>query len=323
MPFIFNRKYLKSPLHLSMQLRVGIDIGGTTTSVGLVDENGRIIFKNTFLTGTESSPNALILAIKTWIQVKAKSLQAEIVSAGIGAPNGNIHTGNIEYAPNLPWKGIIPLRSLFEKALQVPVKLTNDANAAAMGEWIFGAAKNCNNFLFITLGTGLGSAIVSEGKMIYGHSGMAAELGHIIIKENGRPCGCGRNGCAETYCSASGLVRTYAEITSIDSKEISARLIYEKALQGEAKALQAFELLTDDLALLLANAVAFSSPEKIFLFGGLTQAGVLLMKPLKMKFEARLMEIFKGKVDLEFSGLHENHAAILGASALLFTGRNF
>lgn len=300
-----------------MQLRVGIDIGGTITVVGLVDDLGNVVLKNTFLTGSEPTPNTLILAIKTWIQVKAKSLQATIVSVGIGAPNGNIHTGNIEHSPNLPWKGIVPLASLFEKALNIPVKLTNDANAAALGEWIFGAAKNCNDFLFITLGTGLGSGIVSEGKMIYGHTGMAAELGHIIIKDNGRPCGCGRNGCAETYCSASGIVTTYSEITGIDKNDLTARLIFEKALNNEPEALKAFDLLTDDLALLLANAVAFSSPSKIFLFGGLAQAGDILMKPLKAKFEAKLQNIYKGTVSLEFSGLRENDAAILGAVALV------
>lgn len=299
-----------------MQLRVGIDIGGTTTVVGLVDELGNVVLKNTFLTGSESTPNTLILAIKTWIQIKAKLLKADIISVGIGAPNGNIHTGNIEHSPNLPWKGIVPLASLFEKALNVPVKLTNDANAAALGEWIFGAAKNCNDFLFVTLGTGLGSGIVSEGKMIYGHTGMAAEFGHIIIKDNGRTCGCGRKGCAETYCSASGIVTTYSEITGIDKNDLSARLIFEKALNDEPEALKAFDLLTDDLALLLANAVAFSSPAKIFLFGGLAQAGDILMTPLKAKFEARLQNIYKGTVSLQFSGLRENDAAILGAVAL-------
>lgn len=299
-----------------MQLRVGIDIGGTTTVVGLVDEHGKVVIKNTFLTGSDSTPNNLILAIKTWIQVKAKTLQADIISIGIGAPNGNIHTGNIEHSPNLPWKGIVPLASLFEKALNIPVKLTNDANAAALGEWIFGAAKNCNDFLFITLGTGLGSGIVSEGKMIYGHTGMAAEFGHIIIKDNGRPCGCGRFGCAETYCSASGIVTTYSEITGIDKNKLSARLIFEKAINEEPEALKAFDLLTDDLSTLLANAVAFSSPKKIFLFGGLAQAGDILMTPLKAKFDSKLQNIYKGTVSLYFSGLRENDAAILGAVAL-------
>lgn len=299
-----------------MQLRVGIDIGGTTTVVGLVDESGKVLLKNTFLTGNEPSPNTLILAIKTWILIKAKALNAEIISIGIGAPNGNIHSGNIEHSPNLPWKGIVPLSELFFKALNVPVKLTNDANAAALGEWIFGAAKNCPNFLFITLGTGLGSGIVSENKMIYGHTGMASELGHVIMEEGGRLCGCGRKGCAETYCSATGLVKTYAELTQIDSSKLTARLIFEKARNNEPEALKAFDLLTDSLSLLLVNAVAFTSPEKIFIFGGLAQAGNLLMKPLQEKFEARLQNIYKKTVQIQFSGLKENDAAILGAVAL-------
>lgn len=301
-----------------MLLRVGIDIGGTTTVVGLVNENGNILLKNTFLTGNEPTPDSLIRAITTWIHVKVKSLNSEIVAIGIGAPNANIRTGNIEHSPNLSWKGIVPLAQKFQDALNVPVKLTNDANAAALGEWRFGDAKGCRDFLFITLGTGLGSGIVSEGKMIYGHTGMAAELGHVILKPNGRPCGCGRFGCVETYCSATGLVNTYSELTQLPKEKITARLIFEKALNEEPEALNAFDLLTSDLALVLANAVAITSPEKIFLFGGLATAGDILMTPLRQKFSDSLQNIFKDSVQIYTSGLRESDAAILGAVALTF-----
>lgn len=299
-----------------MELWAGIDVGGTTTQVGLVDASGRIVYKNTFLTGTSPEPHELIRALSVWIQAKVQGLKGRLVACGIGAPNGNIWSGCIEHAPNLTWKGIVRFAELTAARLKCPVQLTNDANAAALGEMRFGSAGNKKEFLFITLGTGLGSGIVTDGKILYGHSGFAGELGHVIMYPGGRACGCGRKGCSETYCSATGLVRTYRELTG-ENENHTSRFIYEKAREGEAEAIEAFDITCRHLGLLLANSVAVTSPECIYLFGGLSHATEFIFPGTIQYFEENLQQIFKGTVQILPSALPEHDAAILGAVALV------
>lgn len=304
-----------------MRIALGIDIGGTNTAVGIVDEQGQILHR--FSLPTSDNANSLVLALKeTYLALKLKGVKLEGI--GIGAPNGNYYSGSVEFAPNLKWEGIIPLAELFAKEFKVPAWLTNDANAAAIGEMQFGAAKGMKDFIMITLGTGLGSGVVVNGQVVYGHDGFAGELGHIIYDYDGRSCGCGRKGCLETYASATGIVRTAEEWLQKDSvssslranKIITAKSIAEAAEAGDELALEIFDYTAKILGRQLADAVAFTSPETIFLFGGLANAGELLMTPLKKHFEASLLQIFKGKIKLAFSALPEGDAAVLGAASL-------
>jgi glucokinase len=260
---------------------------------------------------------------KTLNELKDKYV---IRGIGIGAPNGNYYRGTIEYAPNMKWKGIIPLAQYFKLAFGVPCYLTNDANAAAIGEMMFGKAKNIKDFIMITLGTGLGSGIVANGNLIYGHDGFAGELGHVIVKENGRQCGCGRKGCLETYASVTGIKRTVvrmlegnhlsSELEGISFNQLSGKMIEQAALNGDKVALDAFKFTGNVLGKALANSVAFSSPQMIVLFGGLAQAGDLIVKPTKEAMEKHLLRIYKSKVPIIISGLKGNEAALLGAAAL-------
>lgn len=317
-----------------MKIVAGIDIGGTNTSFGLVDEQGNIIARDSV--PTKNYPNAEELAKataeqikKTVANLKLQTSNLEFTGVGIGAPNGNYFNGTIEFAPNLNWKGVIPLASYFEKYTGVKSVLTNDANAAAMGEMIFGGARGMKDIIFVTLGTGLGSGIVVNGNMVYGHDGFAGEMGHVIVTRNGRMCGCGRKGCLETYCSATGIVKTYAElkVESLSAEgslkmgsfgqEITAQTIFERAQQGEAEAIEAFRYTGEILGLALANAVSITSPEAIFLFGGLAQAGHFLFNPTVKYFEENLLNIYKNKVKILPSRLKENDAAILGAASLV------
>ena len=247
---------------------------------------------------------------------------------GVGAPNANYYTGNIEHAANLPWKGIIPFAEVMSNKFGVPVALTNDANAAAIGEMTYGAARGMKDFIMITLGTGVGSGIVSNGHLIYGHDGFAGELGHVIIRrENGRQCGCGSKGCLETYTSATGVARTAREFLETRSNEdsllrkialesITSKDVFDAAQDGDQIAKDVFAFTGQVLGEALADFVKFSSPEAIILFGGLAKSGDLLMKPLRQSMEDNLMPIFKGKVKLLFSEMKDADAAILGASAL-------
>jgi len=245
---------------------------------------------------------------------------------GIGAPNGNYYSGCIEFAPNLPWKGQIPLAQMFSDRLGIPVRLTNDANAAAMGEMQYGAAKGMQNFIMITLGTGVGSGIVVNGKMVLGCDGMAGELGHVIVEKNGRQCGCGRKGCLETYCSATGIARTAREILEKTDKptilrntpldQIDGLAITLAAREGDAVALEIFEYTGRLLGEACANFAAFSSPEAFIFFGGLSKAGDLIMNPIKKAYDENVLQIFKGKAKLLLSELDGAGAAVLGASAL-------
>jgi glucokinase len=304
----------------AIQVAAGIDIGGTNTVVGLVTREGEVLGLSAIPTKSFSGPENLSEVVSEEIK-KMLLPNYSLQGIGIGAPNGNFHNGTIEYAPNLKWKGIVPLAKYFSERNNCLVRLTNDANAAALGEMIFGAAKGMKNFLFITLGTGLGSALVVNGEMVYGHDGFAGELGHIIIFPEGRLCGCDRKGCLETYCSATGIVTTYQDLFPPDyfsGKSIDAHYIFEKAASGEKQAIEAFEYTGKILGFALANSVAYTSPEAIFLFGGLAQAGPLIFNPVVHHFEKNLLKIYQNKVKILPSGLNANNAAILGAASLIW-----
>jgi glucokinase len=305
----------------------GIDIGGTSTKYGLVDEYGKILHRGSVRTPDYESASSFAEAISKLVFNEAgKIADAELHGFGIGAPNGNYFTGTIEFAPNLPWKGVVPLARYFREASGLPVSITNDAKAAAMGEMLFGGAKQLRHFFFITLGTGLGSGIVSDGKIVYGHDGFAGEMGHMIVKqESNRLCGCGRYGCLETYCSATGIRKSYMKFLAekdkrapVDPEQIDSAFIFEQAKNGDAEALMAFGYTGEILGLALANAVTLFSPEAIFLFGGLARAGELIFTPTRKSFEKNLLRIYQGKVKILPSSLSEGDAAILGAASLVW-----
>ena len=300
-----------------MKYALGIDIGGTNTVVGLVDKEGKVL--GTDSVKTQSFP-VLEEYVKT-VSKLAKDLIAknnvsidEIVGLGIGAPNANYYTGNIEMAPNLPWKqDKVPLAKMFREELNIPVTITNDANAAALGEKMYGVAKDMDNFIMITLGTGVGSGIVINGQLVYGHDGFAGELGHVIIERNGRLCGCGRRGCLETYCSATGIVRTAKER---NTPFLTSKDIYDAAVKGDETAIDIFKETGTRLGRAFADMVVFSSPEAFVLFGGLAKAGDFIVRYTKEAMEEAIMPIFKGKVKILLSTMKDADAAVLGASAL-------
>ncbi|MCH8031144.1 MAG: ROK family protein [Bacteroidetes bacterium] len=295
---------------------IGIDIGGTNINVGLVDRIGAVLDQFTLKTAEYPTPRPLADDLSAQIEELAENYA--LLGIGIGAPNGNFYRGSIEHPPNLAWEGVTPFASWMAEATGVPCFLTNDANAAALGEMLFGAAKGMSDFLFITLGTGLGSGIVVGGKLVYGHDGTAGEIGHVIVKPGGRPCGCGRRGCLEQYASATGVVITYRELNPDASPNTTSRGISERAASGEQAALDAFEQTAKVLGLALANSVAYTQPEAIFLFGGLAAAGDLLFEPVRRHFEANLLNIYQGKTAILPSGLSESDAAILGAASLIW-----
>lgn len=310
------------------EIVIGIDIGGTNTVFAAVDEKGscseKVGIKTNGFETLDDFISALASSVKTFLNSKA---DLHLSGIGIGAPNGNFFTGTVENAPNLKWKGILPVADLVNRHFEVPVSLTNDANAAALGEKIYGGAKGMKDFILITLGTGLGSGFVVNGELLYGHDGFAGELGHTIAVENGRLCGCGRKGCLETYVSAPGLCRTFNEILhhtqiptvlrGLSEEELNAKLIFEAAERGDIAALKAFDFTSRLLGRKLADVVAITSPEAIFLFGGLAQAGGLIIDATKMYVEQYLLNIFRNKVKILPSLLPENSAAILGAAALI------
>lgn len=308
---------------------VGMDIGGTNTVFGVVDQRGNVL-------ATDSIKTQLYPTIEEYVDAVCDKLLplidslggvGKIKGMGVGAPNGNYYKGTIEMAANLPWKGIIPLAALFEERLGVPVALTNDANAAAIGEMTYGAARGMKDFIMITLGTGVGSGIVVNGQLLYGHDGFAGELGHVIVRrENGRQCGCGRKGCLETYCSATGVARTAREflvarsepslLREIPAEEIVSKDVYDAAVKGDKLAQEIFEFTGTILGEALADFIAFSSPEAIVLFGGLAKSGDYIMKPIQKAMDETVMKIYKGKTKLLVSELKDADAAVLGASAL-------
>lgn len=312
-------------------LRVGIDVGGTTTKFGIVDCDGNILEQDRLPTNDNDKVEDFINQLHDQLNpmiAKAGGIE-KFAGIGMGAPNGNIYTGTIEYAPNLKWKGIIPIASLVSKKFGLNTKLTNDANAAAMGEMMYGCARNMNHFITITLGTGVGSGIVIDGKMVVGHDGFAGELGHTIIRPGGRTHkSTGMKGSLEAYASATGVRETALEMLSAyperDSllrnysiKDLTSESVYNSAIKGDSVANEIFNFTGQILGESLANFIMFSSPEAIVLFGGLTKAGDLLLKPTRKHMEANLLPIFQDKVKLLFSELKEADAAILGASALV------
>lgn len=301
----------------------GIDIGGTNTTIGLVSKAGRVLAKDGLKTKHFPEIADFVIAANEIINKQIENLRQDspeltLKGIGIGAPNANPFKGTIENAPNLSWRGIVPLAKLMSDSLQVHCKLTNDAKAAALGEQHFGAAKGMKDFLVITLGTGLGSGIIANGSLVYGHDGFAGELGHVIVVPGGRLCGCGRNGCLETYVSATGLVRTYRELNPETSPEMDARAVAELAQAGDASAVEAYRQTGEMLGFSLANSVAYTSPEAIFLFGGLIRAGEILFKPTRESFEKNLLNNYKGHIKIQPSTLHESDAAVLGAASIIW-----
>lgn len=314
------------------QFAIGIDIGGTNTKFGVVDRDGRILVQDRMLTNEHETVQEFIeeLHQKLDPMIKDAGGTDKFVGIGIGAPNGNFYTGSIEYAPNLKWKGIIPLASMIKERFGLPAQLTNDANAAAVGEMMYGCAKGMQHFIVITLGTGVGSGIVIDGKIVLGHDGFAGELGHTIIRPGGRlHKGTGARGSLEAYASATGVRETALELLTrypeeesllrnYTINELTSQTVYECAIKGDKIANEIFEFTGEILGEALANFVMFSSPEAIILFGGLTKAGDLIMNPTRQAMEANLIQVFKNKVKLMFSNLKEADAAILGASALVW-----
>jgi len=305
---------------MSKKFAAGIDIGGTNTVIGLVDEQGGIAGRASIPTAGFATAEDLVKAVcEKTVALCAQDGNATLLGFGIGAPSANYYSGCIEHAPNLKWSGVIPLVSYFTKHLQLEAILTNDANAGALGEMLFGAAKGLKDFLFVTLGTGLGSGIVVNGQLVYGHDGMAGEMGHVILIPDGRLCGCGRKGCLETYCSATGIRKTFLEKSGRkDSPEIDAKYIFDLAEAGDSAAIDSFHYTGSLLGLALANSVAYTSPSHIFLFGGLAQAGERILEPTRKSLDANLLHIYKNKVKLGLSQLAENDAAILGAASLIW-----
>jgi len=301
---------------------LGMDIGGTNTVFGIVNKEGKVIASDSVK--TQAFP--VLDEYVTTVSSKIKELLSEagisltdIAGMGIGAPNASIYTGTINKAPNLPWKDdTIPLAQLFSDKLDgLKVTMTNDANAAALGEMTYGVAKGLKHFIMITLGTGVGSGIIVDGKLLYGKDGFAGELGHIIVDRSpeARLCGCGRKGCLETYCSATGLIRTARERMQ-GVKIEGSKDVYDLAMQGDATAIDIFNETGKRLGQALADMVVFSSPEAFVFFGGLAKSGDLFLKPTREALEESVMPIFRGTTKLLLSTLKDADAAVLGASAL-------
>jgi glucokinase len=313
---------------------IGIDIGGTNTIFGIVDKRGQILRSGAIKTTRHADVGDYLDEVAQALNdlLKDNFSKDDIKGIGVGAPNGNYFSGSIEFAPNLPWKGVIPFAQMLEERIGIPVALTNDANAAAIGEMTYGAARGMKDFIEVTLGTGVGSGIVINGQLVYGHDGFAGELGHVIMRRNnGRLCGCGRNGCLEAYASATGVARTAREILdlkpdsptllrNIPVEDITSKDVYDAAVAGDKIAIEIFNFTGRILGEAFADFVAFSSPEAIILFGGLAKAGDFILKPTKENMEKNLLKVFKNKVKILFSGLKEDDAAVLGASALGWVG---
>lgn len=307
---------------------IGLDLGGTNSVFGIVDARGSIVA--TTAIKTQAYPD-----FDDYVQASREALMPiidtvggidKIKAMGIGAPNGNYYNGTIEYAANLAWEGIVPIGKKFEEALGVPVKVTNDANAAAVGEFTYGVAKGMRNFIMITLGTGVGSGIYVNGQLVLGSDGLAGELGHLTVVPGGRSCGCGRHGCLEAYCSATGVARTAREmldkrntaslLRDIPAENITSYEVYKAAVAGDALAKEIFDFTGEMLGEACSNFALFNSPEAFIFMGGLTKAGDLLMKPLQRSYDEHVLNVYRGKAKLLLSGLKDSETAVLGASAL-------
>jgi glucokinase len=311
---------------------IGLDLGGTNSVFGIVDASGNIKATTAIKTGGFSTAADYVKACIDALEVIIEQVGGieTIKAMGIGAPNANYYNGTIEFAPNLPWAhdGVVPLAKMFSQALGIPVAMTNDANAAAVGEMVYGVARGMKNFIVITLGTGVGSGIVVNGQLLYGHDGFAGELGHVTMVrgEEGRLCGCGRTGCLETYCSATGVARTARELLAktdrpsllrdMKAEDITSLDVAIAAGKGDELANEIYQFTGKMLGEACADFAAFSSPEAFIFFGGMVKAGELIMKPIREAYDAHVMPIFRGKAQFLVSGLDGASAAVLGASAI-------
>ncbi len=319
---------------MAKHLAAGIDIGGTLTKVGLVDLDGNMFGSLDFPTTDFPEFDNYLVELKSKIDYLSSQVKTEheIVGIGIGAPNANYYRGTIEHAANLSWKGVVPFVNKFSRHYPThPIYITNDANAAAIGEMVYGEAKGMKNFMVITLGTGLGSGIVSNGQLIYGHDAQAGELGHVLIEEGGRKCGTGRRGCLEAYVSSTGIKRNVfylladsledSELRNYSFRDLHGEIITKAAEKGDVIAREAFRMTGEILGKQLANFVAFSHPEVIFLLGGLAKSGYWIFEPTEKYLDQYLLPFYKGKVRLQPSGMMDKNAAILGAAALVWEHR--
>lgn len=309
---------------------LGVDVGGTNTVFGIVDARGQVIASDSIKTKKHAEFDDYVAELHDNVMrlLKANDAEDKIQGIGIGAPNANYYTGEIVNPPNLPWGPVIPLAEKVSEAFGgIPVAVTNDANAAALGEMTYGAARGMKDFIMITLGTGVGSGIVINGNMVYGYDGNAGELGHLVMKRNnGRMCGCGRTGCLEAYCSATGVARTAREfleirqepslLRNLDIEDITSKDVYDAAMAGDKLAKDIFDYTGNILGEAFADMITFSSPQAIILFGGLAKSGDLLLNPIKESLDKNVMPIFRGKTQILVSQLKESDAAVLGASAL-------
>ena len=305
---------------------IGIDIGGTNTDIGLVEASGRVAGRQRLSTQTYTDKESYVAALSEGIRALMQAQEiSHIASIGIGAPNSNFFEGCIEAGTaNLPIKERILLKEMMERIFNVNVVVDNDANAAAYGELIYGGGRGMQHLITFTLGTGIGSGIIVDGKLVHGHTGTAGELGHSIVMPHGRPCGCGRQGCIETYASARGICQNYIEaaeqagrpLSVAERKSLTCQQVGEAAAQGDPIACKAYEITAEWLGIALANAANFSAPEAIFLMGGPTRAGEALMQPLRKAFEENLLFLYQNKISVRLSELNGNDAAILGAAAL-------
>ena len=315
---------------MAKEFVVGVDIGGQSIKMGVVDARGEVLAQTVIKVSATTDAQVVIdeIAAAILALIKESGKEGQIRGVGVGAPNGNYYTGSIAFAPNLPWaaNGEVKFSKMLTEALGgLPVSLTNDANAAAVGEMTYGAAKGLKHFIMITLGTGVGSGIVIDGKVLYGSDGFAGELGHTCaVRHNGRLCGCGKTGCLEAYCSAIGVARTAREYLDMSDEpsvlrevdNITSKDVFDAAKEGDAVALRVFNFTGRLLGESLSDFIAFSAPEAIVLFGGLARAKEFLREPILDAMNANVLPLWKGKVDLLFSSLKESDAAILGASAL-------
>jgi glucokinase len=311
---------------MSKNQSIGIDIGGTNISIGAVDKFGGIL-QHWYMKMKDCPTVEIFLdKVEALMGEYFKTHRAEIQGIGVGAPNGNFYTGSIDFAPNLPWKGQIPLAQLLHDRFGIRVMLTNDANAAAIGEMVYGAAKGMKDFVMVTLGTGVGSGFVANGELIYGHDGFAGELGHTNAVRDGRLCGCGKKGCLETYTSATGIVKTVKEFLARDTEPsllreietVTSKDIFEAAVKGDKLALEIFDFTGKILGQSLADVVAITAPKAIVLFGGLAGAKEYIFAPTKKYMEENLLQVWKGKIKIIPSELKESDAAVLGASGLVW-----
>ncbi|MFZ1282122.1 MAG: ROK family protein [Ignavibacteriaceae bacterium] len=314
---------------MKIEVTLGIDVGGTNTAFGFVDVNGKCVAESSIQTKAQNSAADLFSRLHPEVEKLYQTISDKYLlkGIGVGAPNANYYRGTVENPPNLKW-GVVNVVEILKQYYDVPVAITNDANASAIGEMLFGAAKGMKDVIVITLGTGLGSGVVVDGKLVYGSDGFAGEIGHTVYDPNGRQCGCGKKGCLETYASATGIKRTVMELLAtsnedsalrnVNYNDLDSKMIYTSALAGDKLAIEAFEITGKILGLKLADAVAVTSPEAIVLFGGLALAGDMIINPTKKSLEENLFHVFRNKVKILPSGLPEGNSAVLGSAALIW-----